>query len=157
MGGHFMCTRMKWFFGLRGLSCFNCGQDGHHGAECKRPSLDICIKDKDIALEEIERAEEDKHKKNKLKRQGDKHAHRNEKGNKHNRDKVYKREKNAKNTEYVGNKYKKTTLNDTFQQSHRNFRKIHHTSSYGMINLNNFSSKTPRGYKINKTFLPRRL
>lgn len=55
--GHFMCSQMRWFFGLNGLSCFNCGQAGHHGSKCERPKVDECLRNSDILLKEIDRAE----------------------------------------------------------------------------------------------------
>jgi hypothetical protein len=53
--GHFMCSEMRWFFGLKGVTCFNCGES-HHGSQCKRPSLDDCARNGEIVLNEIERA-----------------------------------------------------------------------------------------------------
>jgi len=55
--GHFMCKEMRWFFGLQGLSCFNCGESGHHGMHCDRPGIDTCVKDLHIGIQEIDRAE----------------------------------------------------------------------------------------------------
>jgi len=56
--GHFMCcSEMRWFFGLKGNSCFQCGGQGHHGSECKRPSLDVCARNNEVANREIEMAE----------------------------------------------------------------------------------------------------
>jgi len=55
--GHFMCKQLKWFYGLRGMSCFNCGSQGHSGYDCDRPTLYQCINNPDGALQEIERAE----------------------------------------------------------------------------------------------------
>jgi len=55
--GHFMCKQMKWFHGLDTVYCFNCGQEGHHGERCQRPNLDECLRNKEVGLREIERAE----------------------------------------------------------------------------------------------------
>ena len=56
-GGHFMCREMKWFFGLDGVTCFNCGRSGHHGYDCDRPGVDLCARDDELADREIGRAE----------------------------------------------------------------------------------------------------
>mmetsp|Transcript_13421 Transcript_13421/g.25191 ORF Transcript_13421/g.25191 Transcript_13421/m.25191 type:complete len:562 (+) Transcript_13421:146-1831(+) len=55
--GHFMCDSMKWFFGLRGIFCFNCGRKGHHGSNCDRPTVDECARNPDLVMKELERAE----------------------------------------------------------------------------------------------------
>ena len=55
--GHFLCKELKWFYGLRGMSCFNCGSQGHSGYECDRPSLYQCLNNPDGTQQEIERAE----------------------------------------------------------------------------------------------------
>ena len=55
--GHFMCGSMKWFFGLKGISCFNCGRKGHHGSKCDRPVVDECARNSDLFLKELDRAE----------------------------------------------------------------------------------------------------
>jgi hypothetical protein len=55
--GHFMCDTMKWFFGLRGIFCFNCGRKGHHGSNCDRPTVDECTRNSDLVMQELERAE----------------------------------------------------------------------------------------------------
>jgi len=57
--GHFLCKELKWFYGLRGMSCFNCGAQGHSGYDCNRPTLYQCISNPDEALQEIQRAEAD--------------------------------------------------------------------------------------------------
>lgn len=55
--GHFLCKELKWFYNLRGLSCFNCGSQGHSGYDCQRPALHHCIQNPEDAKREIERAE----------------------------------------------------------------------------------------------------
>lgn len=55
--GHFTCKEMKWFFGLDGVSCFNCGMKGHTGYNCERPGLDACARDDTVAIREVEAAE----------------------------------------------------------------------------------------------------
>jgi cellular nucleic acid-binding protein len=55
--GRFMSKELKWFYGLRGMSCFNCGSQGHSGYDCDRPTLYQCINNPDEVLREIERAE----------------------------------------------------------------------------------------------------
>lgn len=55
--GHFLCRNLVWFHGLRGLSCFNCGGQGHLGYECTRPNAYQCRDDPDLAKKEIDRAE----------------------------------------------------------------------------------------------------
>lgn len=55
--GHFMCTEMKWFFGVSGVYCFNCGEKGHLGYDCDRPNVDVCVRDESKAKEELDRAE----------------------------------------------------------------------------------------------------
>jgi cellular nucleic acid-binding protein len=55
--GHFLCKDLKWFYCLRGLSCFNCGSQGHSGYDCTRPALHHCIQNPEDAVREIERAE----------------------------------------------------------------------------------------------------
>lgn len=54
--GHFMCEDMKWFFGLDGLTCFNCGRSTHHGYKCDRPPLEQCARDEILGQREVERA-----------------------------------------------------------------------------------------------------
>lgn len=56
--GHLMCSEMRWFFGLKGETCFNCGEKDHIGIDCRRPNVDGCLKNPDIAQAEIERAGE---------------------------------------------------------------------------------------------------
>ena len=51
-----MCSPMRWFFGLRGITCFNCGESGHHGSECARPIVDDCARNAEIVLNELDRA-----------------------------------------------------------------------------------------------------
>jgi cellular nucleic acid-binding protein len=54
--GHFMCREMKWFFGLDGVTCFNCGGSSHHGYKCERPRLEQCSRDETVAKRELEQA-----------------------------------------------------------------------------------------------------
>jgi cellular nucleic acid-binding protein len=55
--GHFLCKDLKWFFGLKGIFCFNCGIEGHSGFQCQRPNLFQCRDEPAVASKEIERAE----------------------------------------------------------------------------------------------------
>jgi cellular nucleic acid-binding protein len=55
--GHFMCQEMKWFFGLDGITCFNCGRLGHHGYDCDRPRFEELARDDELVRNEIDRAE----------------------------------------------------------------------------------------------------
>ena len=50
--GHTMCSRMKWFFGLKGVTCFNCGERNHRGIECRKPNVNDC-KDANVAQNQI--------------------------------------------------------------------------------------------------------
>jgi len=56
--GHFQCTDLKWFFGLEGVFCYNCGGKGHVGNQCNRPNLNDLGRNDEWAQKEIERAEE---------------------------------------------------------------------------------------------------
>ena len=53
--GHFMCSEMRWFFGLRGVTCFNCGGN-HLGERCRRANSETCSKNADVGRQEIEMA-----------------------------------------------------------------------------------------------------
>lgn len=53
--GHFMCSEMRWFFGLRGVTCFNCG-GSHLGESCRRANAEACAKNAELGRQEIEMA-----------------------------------------------------------------------------------------------------
>lgn len=53
--GHYLCQQLKWFFGVQGVSCGNCGLSGHIGEECRRPNVDTLGRDEDLAKMEVER------------------------------------------------------------------------------------------------------
>ena len=55
--GHLMCNEMRFFFGLDGYFCFNCGRNDHTGFECRRPNLDQCNRDSMLAQKEVEMAD----------------------------------------------------------------------------------------------------
>eukprot|EP00934_Nitzschia_sp_Nitz4_P007249 Nitzschia sp. Nitz4//scaffold14_size191712//56017//57273//NITZ4_001710-RA/size191712-processed-gene-0.8-mRNA-1//1//CDS//3329536888//7239//frame0 len=55
--GHFLCQPMNWFYRLEGISCFNCGAQGHLGYGCKRPNVYLCRDDPRMTQQEIARAE----------------------------------------------------------------------------------------------------
>jgi cellular nucleic acid-binding protein len=55
--GHFLCKDLKFWYELRGRSCFNCGAQGHDGYDCRRPTLYQCVQNPEAAIQEIERAE----------------------------------------------------------------------------------------------------
>jgi hypothetical protein len=55
--GHILCQPLTWFYDLQGISCFNCGAQGHSGYDCQRPTLYQCVQDPDLTHQEIERAE----------------------------------------------------------------------------------------------------
>jgi len=55
--GHAMCSEMKWYFGLSGRTCFNCGRNDHDGFQCRRPRLDECSRDPRLAQNEVEMAD----------------------------------------------------------------------------------------------------
>jgi cellular nucleic acid-binding protein len=54
--GHFLCQQMKWFFGQEGVTCCNCGRAGHIGAECDRPNFEACMRNDELAGQEVARA-----------------------------------------------------------------------------------------------------
>lgn len=54
--GHYLCSEMRWFFGIEGMHCFNCGQKGHSGYQCDRPNINQCSGDDALTKGEIERA-----------------------------------------------------------------------------------------------------
>lgn len=47
---------MRWFFGLSGITCFNCGEENHHGSQCNRPVVEECARNGELVLDEIDRA-----------------------------------------------------------------------------------------------------
>ena len=51
--GHFMCSELRWFFGLKGSTCFNCG-GAHPGERCRRANYETCVKNADVGRQEIE-------------------------------------------------------------------------------------------------------
>ena len=57
--GHFSCQQNRWFYGLQGMSCFNCGTRGHSGYDCRRPNLQMLHLNSELTTREIERATTD--------------------------------------------------------------------------------------------------
>lgn len=55
--GQFMNTEMRWFFGLKGMSCFRCGMKDHRGVDCRRPDVETCQKNPELAQREIDMAD----------------------------------------------------------------------------------------------------
>jgi cellular nucleic acid-binding protein len=55
--GQFMNTEMRWFFGLKGVSCFRCGMKDHRGVDCRRPDVETCQKNPELAQREIDMAD----------------------------------------------------------------------------------------------------
>ena len=54
--GHFMCSQMRWFFGLNGITCFNCGGTDHHGSQCNRPRVEDCARNSELVQDELDLA-----------------------------------------------------------------------------------------------------
>ena len=56
--GSFMCCeKMKWYFDLSNIFCFNCGRSGHLGSNCDRPTFTELFRNSDLFQKELERAE----------------------------------------------------------------------------------------------------
>ena len=55
-GGFMCCAQMRWFIGFRGIYCFNCGEEGHHGSQCTRPNVEECARNGELVLNELDRA-----------------------------------------------------------------------------------------------------
>ena len=51
-----MKSGMRWFFGLKGVTCFNCGGKDHLGMQYRRPNLDACLRNPDVEFQEIDKA-----------------------------------------------------------------------------------------------------
>ena len=68
--GHYLCQQLKWFFGVQGVSCGNCGQSGHIGQECRRPNVEILGRDDELAKLEVERVVEEEENAGRRRRQG---------------------------------------------------------------------------------------
>ncbi|KAL9180099.1 hypothetical protein ACHAXT_008069 [Thalassiosira profunda] len=51
--GHLMCSELRWFFGLKGETCFNCGSKDHRGINCRRPDVDACARNPEVGQHEI--------------------------------------------------------------------------------------------------------
>ena len=51
-----MKSGMRWFFGLKGVTCFNCGGKDHLGMQYDRPNLDACLRNPDVEFQEIDKA-----------------------------------------------------------------------------------------------------
>jgi len=55
--GHLVCKKLKTFYSIDRLYCFNCGEPDHHGGDCDRPTVDECGRDAEVGRREVERAE----------------------------------------------------------------------------------------------------
>lgn len=55
--GHLSCREMRWSGSIQGVYCWNCGEAGHIGKQCRRPGLEECSRDEELARREIQSAE----------------------------------------------------------------------------------------------------